>query len=113
MSARVQRRGARVAPRGAPAALSGFRVGERERRWALAADDRGGFVDQIVRFKSLDHEEREVDAAGDVALENGVADVAAPHGQALAVAFLEVAATHDGPAGVAGEDAAARLDLVV
>src|SRR4051794_2258035 len=37
----------------------------------------------------------------------------APHRQALAVALLEVAATHDGPAGVAGEDALGRLHLVV
>ena len=43
----------------------------------------------------------------------GVADVAAPHRQALAGALLQAAAPHDGPAGVAGEDAPRRLDLVV
>src|SRR4051794_3281060 len=52
-------------------------------------------------------------AAREVALEDGVAHVAAPHWQALAVAVLEVAATHDGPAGLAGEDALGRLHLVV
>ena len=36
-----------------------------------------------------------------------------PHRQALALAFLEVAATHDGPATTALEDAPAREDLVV
>src|SRR5690606_32070556 len=42
-----------------------------------------------------------------------VADVPAPDRQALALALLQVAAPHDGPAGVTGEDAAAGLDLVV
>jgi DNA-binding NarL/FixJ family response regulator len=55
----------------------------------------------------------EVHAARDVALEDGIADVAAPHRQTLAVALLEAAATHGGPARVAGEDAPARLHLVV
>ena len=85
----------------------------RERRRALPADDRGRLVNQIVVLERLDHEEGEVHAARDVALEDRVADVAAPHGQALAVALLEVAAAHHRPAGVAGEDAPARLDLVV
>src|SRR3954452_5745251 len=80
---------------------------------ALAADDRGGLVNEIVVFEGLHHEKGEVHAARDVALEDGVAHVPAPHRQALAVAFLEVAATHDGPAGVAGEDALGRLHLVV
>src|SRR2546423_7038980 len=85
----------------------------RERRRTLAADDRRGLVNKIVVFEGLHHEEGEVHAARDVALEDGVAHVAAPHWQALAVALLEVAAAHDGPAGVAGEDALARLHLVV
>ena len=37
----------------------------------------------------------------------------APQGQALALALFEVAAADDGPAGVAGEHAPARLDLIV
>src|SRR3954447_964960 len=96
-----------------PAASSGLRVGEREGRRALPAHDRGRLVDELVVFDGVDNEEGEVDAAGDVALEHGVAHVAAPDGQALAVAFLEVATTHDGPAGVAGEDAAACVHLVI
>ena len=47
--------------------------------------------------------------ARDVAFENGVAHVPAPHGQALALALLEVAPTHDGPARVAGKHPPARL----
>src|SRR5687768_17140826 len=85
----------------------------RERRRALAADDRGGLVNEIVVPERLDHEQGEVHAAREVALEDGVADVAAPDRQALAFALLEVAATDDGPAGVAGEDPSARLHLVV
>src|SRR4051794_31194623 len=85
----------------------------RERRRTLAADDRRGLVNEIVVFEGLHHEQGEVHAARDVAFEDGVAHVAAPHWQALAVALLEVAATHDGPAGVAGEDALGRLHLVV
>jgi hypothetical protein len=54
-----------------------------------------------------------IDAAGDVALEDGVAHMPAPHGQALALALLEVAAAHNRPPCVAGEHPPARLDLVV
>src|SRR3954469_7619103 len=85
----------------------------RERRGALAADDRGCLVYEIVVLERLDHEQREVDAARDVASEDGVPDVAAPHRQALADALFQPAAPHDGPAGVAGEDAPRGLDLVV
>jgi hypothetical protein len=35
-------------------------------------------VDEIFVFEGLDHEQGEVDAARDVALQDGVADVAAP-----------------------------------
>ena len=48
-----------------------------------------------------------------VALEDGVAHVPAPHGQALALALLEVAPAHDGPPRVAGEHAPTGLNLVV
>jgi hypothetical protein len=70
-------------------------------------------VDEFVVLERLDHEEGEVHAAGDVAFEDGVADVPAPYRQALAVALFEVAAAHDGPVAVAGEDPLARLHLVV
>jgi hypothetical protein len=52
-----------------------------------------------------------VDSAREVALEDGVAHVPAPHGQTLALALLEVAAAHHGPAGVAGENPPARFHL--
>src|SRR3954447_22153047 len=81
----------------------------RERRRALAADDRRGLVNKIVVFEGLHHEQAEVHAARDVALVEGVAHVASAQWKALSVGLLEVAATHDGPAGVAGEDALGRL----
>ena len=56
---------------------------------------------------------REVDAAGAVALEDGVADVATPHRQALALALLKVAAAQNGPPRVAAENAPTRLHLIV
>src|SRR6185369_13088515 len=55
----------------------------------------------------------EVDPARDVALENGITHMTAPHGQALTLALLKVAAAHDGPERVAGEDPPGRLHLVV
>src|SRR6185295_19250086 len=87
--------------------------GVRERRGGLAADDRGGLVSQFVVVESLHHEKGEVDAARDVALENGITHVAAPHGQALTLALLKVAAAYDGPPRVAGEDPPGCLHLVV
>ena len=54
--------------------------GVRERRRTLAADDRRGVVDEGVVLDGIDHEECEVHAACDVALEHGVADVAAGPG---------------------------------
>src|SRR5215467_12142210 len=84
-----------------------------ERRWRLSADDRRRLVDELVVFERLDHEQGEVHAAREAALEDGVAHVPAPHGQALAVALLEVAPAHDGPERVAGEYAPGRLHLVV
>jgi hypothetical protein len=59
------------------------------------------------------HEQCEVHAARDVALENGVADVSAPDRQALALAFFQVASSHDRPLAVAGEDPPTRLHLIV
>src|SRR6476619_4705086 len=85
----------------------------RERRGRLAADNRRGLVDELVVLEGLHHEQGEVHAARDVALQDGVAHVRAPHRQALALALLEVAPTHDGPAGVAREHPSARLDLIV
>jgi hypothetical protein len=87
--------------------------GVRERRRCLAADDRWGLVDELVVLEGLDHEECEVDAARDVALEDRVADVPAPDGEALALALLEVAAAYDRPACFACEDPSARFDLVI
>src|SRR5581483_11019844 len=85
----------------------------RERRRRLAAHDRGGLVNQFVVVESFHHEEGEVDAARDVALENGITHVPAPHGQALTLALLEVATAYDRPLRVAREDQPRRLHLVV
>src|SRR5215218_6020711 len=87
--------------------------GVRERRGGLAPDDRRCLVDELVVPECLDHEQGEVDAAGDVALEDGVAHAPTPYGQALALALLEVAPTHDGPPRVAREYPPAGLDLIV
>lgn len=65
--------------------------GVRERRGRLAADDRRGLVDELVVLEGLHHEQGEVHAARDVALENGIAHVPTPHRQALTLALLEVA----------------------
>src|SRR6185437_9676404 len=85
----------------------------RERRGRLAADDRRGLVDELVVLESLHHEQGKVHAAREVALEDRVAHMPAPHGQALTLALLEVATAHDGPPRVAREHAPARLHLVV
>ena len=55
-----------------------------------AAHDGRGFSYEPVVVERVDHEEREVDAPGEIAREDGVADVAAPNRQALACTFLEV-----------------------
>src|SRR3954453_20894777 len=92
-------------------APSGGCVGKR--RGALPADDGRRLLDEVVVLEGLDHEECEVHAAGDVALEDRVADMPAPDRKPLAVVLLEVAAAYDGPASVAGEDAPAGFHLVV
>ena len=70
-------------------------------------------MDQLVVLQGLYHEPGKVHPAREVALQDGVAHVPAPHRQALALALLEVAPTHDRPPGVAGEYPPARLHLVV
>jgi hypothetical protein len=52
---------------------------ESECRGRLATHNRRGFVDEPVILKSLHHEQGKVHAARDVALEDGVAHVLAPH----------------------------------
>ena len=88
-------------------------MSQKQRRGRLAADNRRGLVDELVVLEGRHHEEGKVHAARHVALENGVADVPAPHWQALALALLEVAPAHDGPPRVACKHPPARLHLVV
>ena len=59
--------------------------GVRERGGRPAADNRRGLVDKLVVLERLHHEQREVHAARDVALEDRVTYVPTPHGQALAL----------------------------
>ena len=47
-----------------------------------------------------------------IALENRIAHMPAPHGQALALTFFQVAPTDDGPLGITGKDSPARFFLV-
>src|SRR3954467_11539649 len=91
--------------------LTNFRV--RECRGGLAADDRRGLANEILVLEGVHHEQREIYAAREVALEDRVADVATPHGQALTLALFEVAPPHDGPPRVACKHPSARLHLVI
>ena len=70
-------------------------------------------MNQFVVLDGLHHEPGEVHPSREVAFEDRVSHVSAPHGQALRLAVLQVAAAHDGPPGVAGEDPLARFHLVV
>src|SRR5690349_446330 len=70
-------------------------------------------MDQFVMDEGFHHELGEVHPASEVGLQDRVANMSAPHRQALAVALLQVAAAYDGPSGVAGEDPPARVHLVV
>ena len=81
-----------------------MRMGQRGT--SLATYDSRRFPYQLVVGQRLHHEECEVDTSGHVALENGIADMATPNGQPLALPFLEVAASDHGPAGVTLEDPA-------
>ena len=69
----------------------------RKRRRCSAAANRRGLVDEFVVLEGRHHEEGKVHAARDVTRKDGVAYLPAPHWQALALAFLEVAPAHDGP----------------
>src|SRR5687768_939305 len=84
-----------------------------DRRGRLAPDDGGCLMNQRVVLKRRQHEEREVHAARAVARKDGVADVAAPHGQALALPLGEVTPPHDRPPRATGEHPAAGFHLVV
>ena len=70
-------------------------------------------MDKRVVLKGRYHEQGEVHAPRDVARQDGVARVAAPHRQALALTLFEVASTHDRPQRVAGKHPPARFHLVV
>src|SRR4051794_11640742 len=69
----------------------------RERRGGLAANDCRGLANEILVLEGVHHEQREIYAPREVALEDRVAHVAAPHGQALTLALFKVAPSHDGP----------------
>jgi len=85
----------------------------RQRRGYAAADDRRGFVNQLVVGQSLHHEQGEIRTARHVARQDRIAHVPASHRQALTFAFFQVAAAHDRPASIADEDPPAGLHLVV
>src|SRR3990172_1880477 len=85
----------------------------RERRRRPAADDRWGLVDQLVVLEGLHHEEGEVYAPRDVAFQDWVAYMPAPHGQALALTLRQVAPAHDRPPPVPLKHSPTALHLVV
>lgn len=70
-------------------------------------------MNKFVVLQSLHHEKRKIHPAGEVALQDRVANMPTPNRQALALAFLEIAAPHDRPAGIAGEYLPAGLHLIV
>src|SRR5438874_1503011 len=76
--------------------------GVGECRGRLASDDRRGLVNELVVLEGLHHEQGKVHTAREVARQDWIAYVFAPHGQTLAFALLEVATAHDCPPGVAG-----------
>ena len=78
----------------------------------VAANDGWCFVDQLVIRQRIDHEKGEVDPTRQVALQDWIADVAAPDGDALARALLEVASADYGPSRVTGKHASGRVDLI-
>lgn len=82
-------------------------------RGGFAAYDGWSFVDELTVFQGFDHEQGEIDPAGEVALQDGIAHVPAPYRQALASTFLEVAASNDSPTRLAGEDTPAGFDLIL
>jgi hypothetical protein len=71
-----------------------------------------GAIGQSVA-RAVSHEQGDVHAAGDVALEDEVTHVPAPRRQALTLTLFEAAPAHDGPPGVTGEHQPARFHLVV
>src|SRR3954451_17712210 len=79
---------------------SSFSGGVGECRGRLAADDRRGLVHELVVLEGLHHEQGKVHSTREVARQDWIAYVLAPHGQALAFALLEVATAHDRPPGV-------------
>ncbi len=84
----------------------------RQRRRCPAADDCRSLVNQGVVLCSLHHKEREIYAAGEVALQHRIADMSAPHRQTLALALPQVAAPHDRPPRTARKYPSARLYLI-
>ena len=69
-------------------------------------------MDKRVVRKRVDHEEREINSTRAVTHKKRIAYVARPYGNAFTFTFLQVAATHNGPEFVTGEDAAACFDLI-
>ena len=70
-------------------------------------------MDKPVVLKGGNHKQGEVHPARDVAREDGIADMPAPYGQALARPFFKIAAADDSPPSVARKDPSACFHLVV
>lgn len=74
---------------------------------------RGSALNKLVVGKCRDHEQREVGSPSAVRREKRVADMLGPNRQPFAVAFVKIAAAHNGPLGSGGENSGARAYLVV
>ena len=70
-------------------------------------------MNQCVVSERRHHEQREIGAAREVALEYGTTNVVTPGRQPLALTFVKIAPADDGPPGVARKDTPTRFDLVV
>ena len=92
-----------------------FRVslfGCYERRGCLAANYRGGLVDELIVFNGGYHEEGKVHAARFVAREDWVTHMPAPHGKALTPSLFQITSADDRPRAFAREYPIAGFHLI-
>ena len=70
-------------------------------------------MDERIILKGLHHEQGVIHVARDVAGQDGIPYVAAPHRQTLALALFQVTAPHARPSPVSGKHPPACFHLVV
>lgn len=85
----------------------------RTRRFRLPADDGGSLVNEMIVGQGFDHKQGEIDAAGVIAREDGIADMFTPAWKPFACAFLQIAPAHNRPFALACKDPATGFDLII